>query len=756
MRKKTHIKKRSWQSRWLCFLFMLFSCLSFSSCIEGIIYDPDEPGMADTDFDHIPGFMTVRLRASDESGTRAGETSGDHQTSDGKPFDDGAPSEYAFAPGDHHFVILYNQNDGTNAAPVALLGLTPYTVILDDDPVVGSGDNAHINYDNLTLTVTSLKTTRDFPLDPKELEADPKEALKKFLTGKEAYVLINTSLTRNELMGTNGSDGMTKSQLLKASVGSYTIRTDNIGTIVANDGTEYFTMCNTVYLSGGKKKISAEINPYNIFEKEKDARENPAIVAYVERLAAKYTLTFEGYASEAVKNVNIPGSGTVSVYKGLTINGTSYTIESDEKGWELKVLGYGLNALEQNSYLFRHISESDYDATWAWNDESHHRSYWAEDEHYEINSETRNGYPHQFRQALETDSVRSLHKAENGYIANNINPKSIKDGYYLDYVDFNTIAGIASDGSLGNYPSTIYSHENTYFDAGTSPNDWLWKRGYFSAGTHIIIAAQLMIYDTNNSNDLYRDQNSIFYISKEQILQSKLDILNKVVLSGGNSGIRILNTDWQAHSSNANESQDDILDIVAWNAGSVLWVKKNNESDYRPATLKDIDFIEAEVSGGDGQLLIAPKYLDTEADYYLAPVKSDGISMENGTYKDAENHEHNIAVKINFNHLVSLIHKIIGPVDHYNQGYMYYAAPITHRVQDMKNVDSWKTVGHIGVVRNTWYKLNIKKFNEVGRPVDNPAQPIFPTLDVKRDYLNMTVTILTPHWITQTEVPVYP
>ena len=126
--------------------------------------------------------------------------------------------------------------------------------------------------------------------------------------------------------------------------------------------TDYFVMSNAVYATSDKKVMNATPLTEDNIKTTKDAAMDAPVNIYVERVAAKVTVTT---ASGATKiNLNKPvltpfGGSSVDVYAQLL-------------GWELH------NDIHQ-SYLLKRI-----DPTWedtalgfAWNDNLWFRSYWA-------------------------------------------------------------------------------------------------------------------------------------------------------------------------------------------------------------------------------------------------------------------------------------------------------------------------------------------------------------------------------------------
>lgn len=642
------------------------SCLA--ACVkDSYDADPDTPSTREA------GYLIYQIKTSSD-GTRA----------DGDSFDDGELNEYALAPGSYHFALFYERNRNNNL-PVLQITLTNMRV--------GPGDEDRKTTESLVAV---------FPLD-----AEDEVAARTFLSDKECLVLLNTNLTADELAN------LTLSQLKARTVGSGLLRAGN---------TDYFTMSNSAYAENGSVRLASEIYPDKIYHTEAEAYEaatrgEATVIAYVERVAAKFVPSFS-YENSGFPNLQ-HGSDYTRIHLFTSLSGAPrYDTQSETRDWHAELVGYGLNGLEKETYLYKRISDNTtYFADWT--APYYRRSFWAEDLHYAVNDNTKQGYPHQYRTALETtDTLRDYHRPkvgfDNGFTTDN-------DKYYLKYVSWNELG--RPQAELQN-PRTLYSLENTYDDRSSK----LYKYGYFSAGTHLLVACRLVIDGVPAGTDLYRDQNEIFYANAEQLLQTKLTLLNEKALPGGNSGINILHTNWLGH-----EKINAYLTSISWPVDSRLYVRHSGSNSDVLAAWSDFTLIPAEMTGSDGMVLIAPR-LTTDRFF----INSDSASQE-----------------IEANELISLFHKLMGAIDHYRAGAMYYPAPIGHNAAT--NADASSTqLGSVGVVRNHEYRVNVNSVSQPGRPVDLHDQPIIPMLDTKRDYIDVSIRILDWHNITQDNIPRYP
>lgn len=674
--------------------FSLLLSIILSGCINESLPDtPEIPHIPDGNYSTIelPGYIGIKINTSGKYSTRGDDSS---SPSSASSFHDGDPSEYALAPGEgYHYVILYKKNSEQSPAAIIPISITDEDIEYDDDT-----ENGNTTYDNLTLTVNKIIMSSAFASDNSFKDI---EAIKNFLENTEAYFILNfdkqiidTSAGSYPSTGSSTSstidilNNLSLTALKNLYLKDWKITMPDNGKDI-----DYFTMSNSVYASNDLANIIYDytIDSKNVFESQDQAKNYPAISAHVERIAAKATVNdnkgiLETNAILSEENVK------VKVFKDLT---QDYTYKTEEKPWTATVLGYGLNGLEPAAFLLKNIQGKIYFPNWNDNNSTtnNYRSYWAEDPHYVINDNI-SKYPQQYRTALDNITLRHYSGGDTfddqGSISK-FNPDYTK--YFLNYISFNDL--LEKTGSL-------YSLENTYDDSHVT--DYLGERGFFSASTHLLIACKMSITG-ENGDDFYRDQNEIFFTSKDKLLETKLQILQDKILSEGNSGLYLDKFDWSNNPSNSNNSP------ITWAAENKLKIQK--ESDVQ-VDLKDSDLtlIPAEITGGDGQVVIAPA--DKTAKFFIGETN------------------------LNYNEVVSLFYKLFGPIDHYKNGYMYYATPIPHTKSKTSEIE-WNVVGDVGLVRNNWYNLIVGAVSVPGTPVSYAEQPIIPMVDVKNLLINVKV-----------------
>lgn len=621
------------------------------------------------------GYMIYQIKTSVD-GTRA----------ENGEFNDGERNEHALAPGEHHFAMFYDTN--SDSTPVLVASLSNLSETMNPDNAI-------------TKSLLAI-----YPLS-----MDRYPDVGAFLMNKECLVLLNTDYTEEQLAAIRKSD--LKSQIVDRA-------TIHVGS------TDYFTMSNSAYVSGTSNTLASSVDASKYWSSESAARDaaqngEATVIAYVERVAAKVRpVKFEYGNAEQLYLRHGGDFVNINLFTGLT-GAPRYDTRYQATNWNAKLTGYGINGLEKEAYLYKNIQNKTYFQ--SWNDNPNHRSYWAQDTHYEIDGNTVKGYPHQYRSILDSEKPDTLRDYHSGFDHTYERFNTDNNRYYLKYYSYNDIQKPLSE--LQN-PQALYSFENTYDDTGKR----LYTYGYFSAGTHFLVACKLIIDGVEEGRDLYKDQNEIFYKSADEILQAKLTLLNEKALPGGNSGINILHVNWGHFNDGINYS--DYIKPISWPVGSRLYIRTNGNNDEE-AKADDFELIPAELTGGDGKVLIAPR---SKTARYI--IKNDTDEEE-----------------ISYNELISLFHKLMGAIDHFAGGAMYYPAPISHNAPS--NADSSSTeLGSVGVVRNHEYQISINSISRPGRPVDRNAQPIIPMLDTQRDYIDVSVNILDWHHIEQDNVPFYP
>lgn len=664
----------------------------------------------------LPGYLPVNLRSGEL--TRADDTYFEENGGDNlkdAEFKAAERAEFALAPSieneAYHYLLIYENTTGTVKPLVLPLVTSQLTHDDASDPTGSEPEDPNIKKD-LTLAVKRVYASADLAQKAQK-NFNTVENFKNYLSGATIYALIN--FKKEQVVAPSGStttedylSNLTETGLKSLQLSDYKMEATSI------DGSKknYFTMTSCIYKGSNAVSPATDFISGNVYYTEEEAVEGqPAIRALVERLAVKYQLTITRDDNNT-RNVKIVGNNKVKVFRAITNDGT-FQISTQEEEWRARVVGYGVNALEPSEYLIKHIGTSDYFS--GWNAPAKTRSYWGEDSHYAINANNKASYPHQYREALETDSIRAHQTlmAENKNVLNYISYSRLNETPEYFYSLENTYA---------DSPEFKYVNEyNSYSPVGIGPNN------FYSAGTHFLLACVLQVGTSTIDRDIYRDEADIYYTSKRNLLNAKLTLLNDRDLAGGASDMYILNVNWEKHDDPENKYTKD-LRIYQWEAGMKLYC------DNHLATADDLDLIPAEITGGDGKVMIAPA-AGKESSFSLRKTVAGADGMARA---DIQN--------ISYNELVSLFHKTMGTIDYYAGGRMYYCCPVTHNVKSISNL-SWKTVGDVGAVRNNWHHIKVSGVRFPGTSVAVAGQPIIPMLDIRRDYISAEVIIYNWHEI---------
>lgn len=144
---------------------------------------------------------------------------------------------------------------------------------------------------------------------------------------------------------------------------SYTM--DDLKAVVdiqnTKDSQKYFVMSNAVFADGAGQAVTATpLTLANIYTTEKDATDHPVNI-YVERIAAKVTVT-------------APNDKTFDLKRTINASGSEVKAYAKLEHWEL------YNEFQQ-SYLLKQIKPADWTVDglgFNWNDQAFYRSYWAD------------------------------------------------------------------------------------------------------------------------------------------------------------------------------------------------------------------------------------------------------------------------------------------------------------------------------------------------------------------------------------------
>lgn len=499
---------------------------------------------------------------------------------------------------------------------------------------------------------------------------------------------------------------------------------------IGRNDNDYFTLTNSSYIKDGAR-VNAVLIDVDQMKQTSDLflDKSKVVTIHVERMLAKSTFASN---KETFPIFQPSVDPDIIFVEGMDEEG--YPIYAARR-WRVNVTGWNLNALEAQSYLFKNIgtgNENQYYFT-GWNDPNNYRTHWCQDTHY-----TNTDYPWQHRWAMD---MACPYYSDKWTANSNTN--------MLRNYSFDDLRLAAKD-----FSATFYVPENTYDSLSVAGR--LDNREDLLAGTHLLVGAELQIETDLNSNqyeaiDVYRDRSGFFYRKERECVAAMVHAFNQTLSS--HDLLEFTYYDWDSQNRNMPE-------LVAKSDGDCVLYWKNNElTEQEIYEMSDEEFysmmgemVPATILNGDGKRL--PWCANWLRNYATNP--TDGLRIYNkATRRSITIHEivlngYGTATAgrelrtANVNDVKSLLYEWLGPIEHYNNGKMYYAAGIDNPV------NSTVMPGHYGVVRNNWYQFNLKDINSIGVPVDNTSEPIVPGRIGANDQINVSINIIDWHRVEST------
>lgn len=743
-------------------------------------WDSDDSN-ATSDFDkgtvneRLLYFPTIKEEEEEEEDTDHPENLS--RAEEGEDSNTGEEDEDEPDPADqfYHFAILFN-TDGSLVSD----GLSPLEVELDDDSKAGytlyskfyspDDENPFIQDTEFTVLVV-LNASYDLQ---KHLQEKIESLTKK---SKGCYDSI-----RQITLDWNNSDALL---YLKDKKDKY---------ITDEDGNLFFTMTSSMVIDSSSKVMPAIETKegkklFQTYNKEGLAKENPTTI-YVERLASKYTVVFKGdngqyYYLKSLDNdvtqIDEESYLTKGAVEGDSSNpipeehliytvGNSdfyiktvndYTRNSDitQRGkpeiemaeWWVNILGWDINAVESQEYLFKVIKPgTSYYTNWdkIGGSEIKYRNFWAEDINYTNGT---GNYPWQYRKFYK--NCKWVHDNE-GHMTLYWDPDPNSINYSLASITSPTLT-YNDFTTLSKRNVRRYMMENT-FDYNLMINqggqDPYHDAVFLRTGSHLIVTAQLLVKGIDSdflfSNPGY-DTDGLRLAEGNKPAESKY-YMNDIYWS--ESAYKNYVAEYLAYFMMDDDYQK--VEVFGRNNGN-FYVLDSHE--MRLAEAKDFDLDHANIKGGDNFVYITPKEGITLYTYNPDETVEDkgeddgedeskgeeeenpesdnveGAGSEPGLIGEGRAQEtkeipvgyHEITIDKYLN-LVYAHPELMAA--HFNQGRMYYVAGSTHNKDSENFSEKLQRVstGDYGTVRNNWYSFKIDKISAPGTGVDIIEQPIVP------------------------------
>ena len=524
---------------------------------------------------------------------------------------------------------------------------------------------------------------------------------------------------------------------------------------------ELFTMTNSSYFkeeNGIYKPVTAtpidgpvytNINAYVNQEVKR-----PTATVYVERMVSKFSApTFQ---TEVIGSDRVfrPDQNAMAIV--VYTWDSDYNLITTPKNWRIHLLGWAINGDETENYIFKKVDGifNEVGDHWLeWNDPNHFRSYWSEDPHYRVGG----FYPWQYRKAADRNDIISIQAAR-------------ATSYIRPVLRYNTFEDVLNSWS---WRDVLHVHENTFDPYG----DWydIWKgseeekennpyyldgRASILAGPHLLIAAELYLEKPGGSyigqfdrvDHIYSDRVRRYYNNEADWFKMFIRDFNSVLSTQEKMNFMVY--DWDEHSDGkANFNYEattleecrlflrhrDDKDLKQYDPKAREFRDEKNDPGYvsteltyaivdsclykGPGTLSTL----ANVRTGDGRLIPWIEGLHVR--------KPDGSFLQYTTTNPDDDGQWNDDMYKSF------FYEWFGPIDHYNQGYMYYAGDIRHNRATVVNSKH----DFYGTVRNHWYKFHVEAINALGIPVDDTKQLIIPGNYNYNDQIIVYLDILRYH-----------
>lgn len=499
---------------------------------------------------------------------------------------------------------------------------------------------------------------------------------------------------------------------------------------IGRDG-KLFTMTTNRYVSNGEVFNLVDVPEDLVQDATLPDDPSKVLTLRVERMVAKFTLEFgRTNLSNGMSNLKEEDGVIIYTNEREQLLFTKFDEDgihdySKEIDWQVKVTGWGMNAVETKSNLYRQIDPNG-KYGFNWNDPGNYRSYWSVDPHYyhkDVTSEPQ-PYPWQYLQAVNNPNIPYYQE----FIG--------KDKHVLRNFSYNQFI------EANNLYNPVYTPENTYdYDdlAGKLDN-----RTDVLAGTHLIIAAELMTDLENGkgmtNNTVFRDRTRILYENIYDVFRSQVMSFNYDL--GSQTQMKFVYYNWDDPRNDPNNG----VTYVAIPSGGKYFLYLNGEKleigkvpkFMSPTNPDEYDLgsycMKAEVQHGDGRILIYNEGLDIRDEkgnrLPIYDLNGKELVLSDADYR---------------NIIKSMLMEWVGTTEHFIDGRMYYFYPA--KITDSK----------CGTVRNAWYQYRLSGINSIGTSVTDPDDPIVPDQVLQnQQMINIEVHIIPWHIGLDTSIDILP
>ncbi len=518
---------------------------------------------------------------------------------------------------------------------------------------------------------------------------------------------------------------------------------------------DYFIMSSSTYASNNAAVYYTELadenfamEPTNVSSDYGDGGEYTAVDVYVERLAAKVTVTLD---ETLYAGGNIIDSDNIVSAMDIIDDMTTQGLRDDEL--YIKFLGYGLDGTSRDSYVIKNIDPSSWSGlTFVYNSATNFRSYWAMSPNYSVDVE----YP----------------ESSNG---NTDSDESDSSTWLNDYLKYSSLAEVTEFG------------DDEYCLENTNTTDLLDE--YISAKTHALVKAQLGLMDNGTFTPVdmlryhgeYFEEQEFMEDMVEKVMEYDFEVICQEVIAyleehypTLSSYTDILMNALESAVYYTSEELSDVevfsekfLKLINMGDGYVnIWLNSTPSqwtNGYSPGDNEYHDLYEAPNLLDDGLDMDDYKlYFKFAGDSLTDAVKNalnilelTSLIKDDGTDYYLSMDSELITITTEAGHIYTLRNYLIralehelasinedaGNVNYYKNGLMYYAVPIEH-LGTSTNEDVI-VEGQYGVVRNAWYNLTVYNVAGIGHGIAVEDEVIVPIEEPDYYYLGAVINILS-------------
>lgn len=697
--------------------------INLSSC-QDFIYENDVCNQDPVKGDQVAYYYMAFhvFDAASASGSRAAfDSDNDDISSASGKFNHGLASEYALykptsgtAP--HYFLIFGGDNNLKSVSPIDFL----------DEDSNGTYDHSLVDENTGYAKYQTLYTKVNGEIEGWNVDITTDKILVVLNANSSLYTKLSEAATAkksyNDVCKIIVSGSSSDFLFYPVTSGSST--------------TKYFTMSSSMIVkdSSVEPAIVKEMNGNELkfYTTIEEAKANPSVIVYVERLQAKYNVLFKqkdtkSYcllnASDLEGSDNLEENG-VTKTSSLILTPTNFDFSNSagygdglkvvssytrnasieetgqlqkigvKKGWKVNITGWNVNGTQKSEYIFKNLNPSTNYYT-NWNNFPTIRNFWAEDPNYSSGR----SFPDQYRWANGVTPYITKEQEEA-----DTDPAV---SWTLNYFDYSQLAqkSIRQYSPESTFAASILGNE-------AKPED----KAHMRAGTHVIVTAQLLV-EGIDSDAVYGAT------SADGLITGAADKYYMKGMFWSGDAYKEYVAEYLGYY--ASGSVDRKFYVVDTESSAETTV-------YKVATSADFEIEPVNIKGGDGYGCIKPATGTTLYVLSQEEIPANGDTPAQPAQYTAVN---------DFNTIRDAHPEFYAGV--YTNGMMYYPVAVRHNTAN--NSSTSIATGDYGSVRNHWYTFTVTNISAPGIPVHKDDQQIIPNNEPVIDALGVNVSVLPWH-----------